>query len=148
MPSNTPYVITGIQAGLDPSKPNEPKPLRQEVDAWYSDPSNTKEHTLFFRALAAFQKIPIHDKLSYWQVAGAYHTSLSHFMPQSTFPLQAFTGHLLFLGMKTPSLRLIALAIAPMEASSSPTGIALMCYFSRYDTILSSIVRTSHFHLY
>ena len=42
----------------------------------------------------------------------------------------------------------MTLAIAPMEASYSPTGIALMCCFLRYDTISSPIVRSSHFHLY
>lgn len=65
------YPVTGIQAGLDPKNPNEPKPLRQEVDAWILDPSNSKQINLFLRAMAVFQSMKVDDTLSYWQVAGS-----------------------------------------------------------------------------
>jgi len=59
--SDSYYANTGIQ---------QPKPLRREVDEWYSDDDNEKQISLFFLAMARFQSMPVTDKLSYWQVAG------------------------------------------------------------------------------
>ncbi|KAF8316753.1 Di-copper centre-containing protein [Clavulina sp. PMI_390] len=73
---NQHYAITGIQVGLDPKNPLEPKPLRREVDEWLllseSDPHVKKQVNLFFVAMDEFQKMPITDTLSYWQVAGIH----------------------------------------------------------------------------
>ncbi|KAF8316752.1 Di-copper centre-containing protein [Clavulina sp. PMI_390] len=70
------YAITGIQVGLDPKKPLEPKPLRLEVDDWVlrvdSDPMIRKQVNLFFVAMNDFCNMPITEKLSYWQIAGIH----------------------------------------------------------------------------
>lgn len=62
------YPITGIQAALGPVQGQVP--LRQEIDAWYSNPANVTQVNLFFLAIARFQALPVPDKLSFWQVAG------------------------------------------------------------------------------
>ncbi|KZT38875.1 Di-copper centre-containing protein [Sistotremastrum suecicum HHB10207 ss-3] len=68
--TSTYYPITGIQVGLGPLEGQVP--LRQEVDAWYTDPNNVNQVNLFFLALAKFQSLPVTDKLSYYQVAGIH----------------------------------------------------------------------------
>jgi len=71
------YPITGIQVDadnnpLDPTKPDDARPLRREVDEWLldTDDNTKKQVSLFFNAVDRFQKLPAEDKLSYWQVAG------------------------------------------------------------------------------
>ncbi|KZS89024.1 Di-copper centre-containing protein [Sistotremastrum niveocremeum HHB9708] len=64
------FPIKGIQEDLGPL-PGQ-TPLRQEIDAWSSDPKNQVQVALFMLALEAFQKIPYHDRLSYFQIAGIH----------------------------------------------------------------------------
>jgi hypothetical protein len=62
------YPITGILKDLGPA-PNQ-VPLRQEVDAWFTNPENKIQVNLFLLALKSFQEMPADDMLSYFQVAG------------------------------------------------------------------------------
>ncbi|KZT33401.1 Di-copper centre-containing protein [Sistotremastrum suecicum HHB10207 ss-3] len=66
----TNYVITGIQEGRGPLP--DQKPLRQEINAWATNPENVDQVNLFLLALARFQAIPYDEKLSYFQIAGIH----------------------------------------------------------------------------
>jgi tyrosinase len=62
------YPITGILQGLGPAC--NQVPVRQEIDAWYTNPDNLQQVNLFLLALAKFQGMPVTDMKSYYQVAG------------------------------------------------------------------------------
>jgi tyrosinase len=62
------YAITGILEGRGPARGQVP--LRQEVDAWYRNPKNRYEVSLFVLALAEFQAMPMDYMKSYFQIAG------------------------------------------------------------------------------
>lgn len=64
------YPITGIHQGLGPA--SNQVPLRQEVDAWSSNPANVTQVNLFLLALAKFQAMSVTDMKSYYQVAGIH----------------------------------------------------------------------------
>ena len=63
------YPIKGI-----PLPTSGALPERREIDSWWNDPECFAQHSLFFRALAAFKELnpvdPTDGKLSYFQVAG------------------------------------------------------------------------------
>jgi hypothetical protein len=72
------FAITGILDNLGPA-PHQ-VPLRQEVDAWFTDPDNKIQVNLFLLALAKFQSIPAEgpgSMLSYFQIAGQAVEALS-----------------------------------------------------------------------
>jgi|ERR1700722_1264651 len=62
------FAITGILENLGPA-PHQ-VPLRQEVDAWFTDPDNKIQVNLFLLAMAKFQSMPAEAMLSYFQIAG------------------------------------------------------------------------------
>ncbi|KFY12493.1 hypothetical protein V491_06774 [Pseudogymnoascus sp. VKM F-3775] len=62
---STAYAIKGI-----PVSDGEPIPTRKEVSAWYEDPENTLQVSLFVQAFTAFQEMDIKKPLSYYQIAG------------------------------------------------------------------------------
>jgi tyrosinase len=68
----SPYVITGIQAGWDPKDPSRRRPLRREIDEWYTSivREDQDQVYLFVHALSFFQKVSSDKKLSYFQIAG------------------------------------------------------------------------------
>lgn len=61
------YPITGI-----PTKLGQKIPARQEVAAWYNNPSNKYEVSLFMQAMTEFKAFSINDTLSYFQIAGIF----------------------------------------------------------------------------
>jgi len=63
------YPVTGIKAGFGP---DGKVPERMEIDAlWQSeDEHHVNQVSLFIAALIKFQKLPITDQLSYFQIAG------------------------------------------------------------------------------
>lgn len=61
------YAITGI-----PVPSGQQTPVRYEIDAWSQNKDNAIQVSLFVQALEAFQKLPVTDKLSYFQVAGIH----------------------------------------------------------------------------
>lgn len=63
------YPIKGIPLPTDPD-PKHPIPVRQEIDAWYSNPDNAIQVSLFIQAMDKFQKMKITEQLSFYQVAG------------------------------------------------------------------------------
>ena len=52
--------------------PQHPIPLRKEVTAWWNDPENAVQCSLFIQALTMFQQMNPDDELSYYQVAGIH----------------------------------------------------------------------------
>ncbi|KAJ5729093.1 uncharacterized protein N7483_003601 [Penicillium malachiteum] len=63
------YAIQGIP--LPTEHPNPPS--RKEVTAWINDPNNSRQVSLFMRALTEFQKLsPTQDRLSYYRIAGIH----------------------------------------------------------------------------
>jgi tyrosinase len=76
------YAITGILQGLDPA--SNQVPVRQEIDAWYTNPDNLHQVNLFLLALANFQGMPVTDKKSYYQVAGIHGLPLVPWDERST----------------------------------------------------------------
>lgn len=59
------YAIKGI-----PVRDGEPIPTRKEVSAWYEDPENILQVSLFIQAFTAFQEMDVKEPLSYYQIAG------------------------------------------------------------------------------
>lgn len=72
-PDLEPYLITGIHDGLGPG---EKVPLRREITEWAESTKDTDHFQvqLFLLALDAFHKRKEHEKLSYFQIAGAIRT--------------------------------------------------------------------------
>lgn len=70
------YAITGIPLPTAPD-PKHPIPIRQEIDAWYSNPDNAIQVSLFIQALEKFMKTDYREKLSYYQVAGLLRNIMS-----------------------------------------------------------------------
>lgn len=68
----SPYVITGIQAGWDPEDPDRRRPVRREIDQWYTSTAQEDRDQvyLFVHALLFWQKVHNDKKLSYFQIAG------------------------------------------------------------------------------
>ena len=63
------YPIKGIPLPTDPD-PNHLIPVRQEIDAWYSNPDNAIQVSLFIQAMEKFQKMKITEQLSFYRIAG------------------------------------------------------------------------------
>ena len=72
MPAET-YPITGI-----PVNKGQPLPLRQEITAWASNPSNAYQVSLFLQALTRFKEKPVEEKIGYFQVSGEYRHAKEH----------------------------------------------------------------------
>ena len=60
------FAITGIPILL-----GQTFPTRQEITKWSDDDNNKYQVSLFLRALDAFMRLDIAQKLSYFQIAGA-----------------------------------------------------------------------------
>ncbi|KAF8453580.1 hypothetical protein BDZ91DRAFT_668585 [Kalaharituber pfeilii] len=54
------------------SYPQQPVPLRQEIDAWSDNPENKRQVDLFLLALHQFQNIDPREQYSYFQIAGIH----------------------------------------------------------------------------
>lgn len=75
------YAIEGTQL---PEGRGDP-PARQEVTSWINNPGNSRQVSLFMRALTEFQRLsPTEDPLSYYRVAGSSHLLLA--LPQTFSP--------------------------------------------------------------
>lgn len=63
------YPITGIKAGW---KPNGERPLRMEIDAWWSsqDLVHVNQKSLLVQALAILEQKQVTEKLSWFRIAG------------------------------------------------------------------------------
>lgn len=73
------YPITGIPLPTAPD-PTHPIPVRQEIDAWYSNPDNAIQVSLFIQALEKFMKTDYREMLSYYQVAGLLRDMMSRYL--------------------------------------------------------------------
>ena len=67
------YPIEGI-----PLAPGQALPTRQEITAWYNTSDNKYQVSLFMQALTVFKGLDIHEKLSYYQIAGKTSICTSH----------------------------------------------------------------------
>ncbi|MCJ1427273.1 hypothetical protein MMC29_005176, partial [Sticta canariensis] len=65
------YPIKGIPLPTHPD-PKHPILVRLEIDAWYSNPNNALQVSLFIEAMEKFQKMKITEQLSFYQVAGIH----------------------------------------------------------------------------
>ena len=63
------YALKGIPLPTVPD-PKHPIPVRQDIDAWYSNPDNAVQVSLFIQAMIKFQKTDFNNMLSYYQVSG------------------------------------------------------------------------------
>ena len=64
--SSPTYPIVGI-----PVQPSQKKiPIRQEITAWVNNSDNRYQVSLFLRALAQIQNLPVTEKLGWFQIAG------------------------------------------------------------------------------
>ena len=61
------FAITGIDIPF-----GESTPTRQEITQWHEDDANKYQVSLFLRALRAFMKVDVKERLSYFQIAGLH----------------------------------------------------------------------------
>ena len=68
----TPYPIVGID--LPPDIPRGQVPLRQDVELLYAaeDDDSQMQVKLMLLAMVEFEKTPVTDRLSYFQIAGQF----------------------------------------------------------------------------
>lgn len=68
----SPYVITGVQAGWDPEDPDRRRPVRREIDQWYTSTAQEDRDQvyLFCPCLVVLAKGPLRQEALLLQNCG------------------------------------------------------------------------------